>query len=170
MKPSPPQSLIKTQNLAQLIYKTTHIHLSWRDQDYGEILDHQLNAPLAADMESLFPDIRTLTPHSQALTFREVLFKHPASLSELHLVKRFAKHMRQNKEGGYPEEVAMVIYYGALASAELHTHTHITELTRADAKRGYQWARSRPWLPPDLRALFHRVCDQSSDSTESTPR
>ncbi len=137
--------------------ETTHERVTWADRDYGPMIEHQMNAPLAGDLGQLIPDIRDTLAETPVRTFRELLLHPHPPASVLRLVKDFAKQLCRSPQYAYPEQVATVLYYATLAAAETRIHIAITNLPRSEIRRGYTWAHNRPWIPPDLSRLFEEA-------------
>lgn len=160
----------EARKLNGLMIETTHESVTWTDQDYGPMIEHQMNAPLANDLAQLIPDAGDTLAETPIRTLKE-LFSHPhPPASILRLVKEFAKQLRRNARFAYPEHVATVLYYASIAAAESRSHTAITNLPRQEIRKGYAWSRDQSWIPPELRRLFeealakegHRPCQTAS--------
>jgi hypothetical protein len=131
----------------------------WTVADYGAMLDHQLDAPVDRDAQSFIPAAGGCAGDAPGLTFRGVLLASTPSLPMLRAVKNFARNLHQQMASGYPEDVALVLYFGALAAADRGGMCRITRLAEQELLEGYAWSLERPWLPADLRGLFRRAAD-----------
>lgn len=125
----------------------------WNVSDGEALLRHQLDARLDDDLSLCFADARAVVARSGFTTFGELLRAADPPVPPLRMVRQFAKMMSQ-KKACYPEEVALVLYYAAIAAAQVRAGAHITRLSSADFRRGCRWCLARAWLDPSLRDLF----------------
>ena len=145
---------VKDRHLDGLMDDTSCARRAWTNRDYGPIIEHQLDADLPDDLLRLFPNAVETLAGLDVSTFGELLF-HPApSVPALRLIKEFAKQLGENAWLAYPEDVANILYYAAIAAAECHAQEAITQLPREEVLKGYRWAQARPWIPERLRDLF----------------
>ena len=133
-------------NLATLLAPATPSPL-WNDSDLSALLIHQLQAPLA---------------RPGAPTFEEVLLSPTPQISHLRQVKDYAKALRDDPNSGIPSELCHVLYYAAIATAQLHTTDSLTSLDTASLKRGLTWALDQHWLPESLKQLFRRALERQN--------
>lgn len=148
------QLQVKARNMDRLMDQTTRVRQAWQDNDFGPIIEHQLDADLFDDLVRLFPNAAETLGGGSAATFGELFFRPQPAVPALRLVKDFAKQLGENAWLAYPEEVANVLYYAAIAAAECHAQVAITQLPRDEVLKGYRWAQARPWIPERLRDLF----------------
>jgi hypothetical protein len=129
----------------------------WTVDELGQVLVHQLSAPLLFDLASITSTCPDLTLAKdlggQPASFGE-LFRHPQPPIELlQLVKEFAKTSDQRENCPLPSEVSTVLYYAAILSARLRLNEHISTLSPELLRDGIRWALNQPWLGP-IRELF----------------
>jgi hypothetical protein len=134
----------------------------WDAEDLEGILEHQLAAPLEADLADLRPGLRRRLAELGAAggppiaTFRDLL-EHPRPpLELLELTKRFAKRCRSNPDAPLPDDIATVLYLAAIAAAMTRCATRITGLGDEGMRHGLRWALGRPWLDASTRKLLQR--------------
>ena len=157
MNPTPlemEQMRTEARRLDGLMDDTTCARQAWTIRDYGPIIDHQLDADLSDDLLRLFPNAAETLAGLGVSTFGELLFHPTPSVPALHLVKEFAKQLGGNAWLAYPEEVANVLYFAAIAAADCHAHAAITKLPREEVLKGYRWASTRVWILARLKDLF----------------
>jgi hypothetical protein len=135
----------------------------WEAEELGAILQHQLAAPLALDLNGIDPSLPDRLPQWAAAagpplrTFRD-LFQHPHPPVELlELTKRFAKLCRSHPESTLPEEVATLLYFLALAVALAKCGCRISKLSDAALRDGIAWALGQPWLDEITRQTLREV-------------
>jgi hypothetical protein len=133
----------------------------WRSDELGEILWHQLQAPLVFDLTSagggdagsstsLARDVEA----GQASNFG-ALFLHPhPPLPLLRLTKRFAKTSDRRAADPLPAEVATVLYYAAIVAARLRHGERISRVSDATLHDGTAWILRQQWVTGQLRELF----------------
>lgn len=118
------------------------------------MLRHQLDASLHEDLSLVFRSARAALADVSIRTFGELLH-HPAPPVEaLRMVKDFAKQLHSQARHAYPEDVATVLYFASIAAAALRAGAAISNLPASKRHEGYAWARSRTWLPTELKPLF----------------
>ncbi len=148
--------------MARLLEAEAGSEAEWTAADMAAILRHQLKAPLRADLSTTNPDAgKTLDTISEAgppsATFGE-LFAHPhPPLELLVLAKDFGKALRRDTSCGVPAEVATVIYYASIVSAQLRWGRRISALDEAGLRRGVEWVLAQSWLDATIRAMFEEA-------------
>jgi hypothetical protein len=146
------------KSLSDLLGANVRNAPQWRPDELGDILRHQLEAPLLFDLRgsgiwqraSMTAAPAAACPHS----FGELL-RHPSPpIDLLRLTKDFAKSSDLDPESPLPTEVATTLYYAAIVVAHLRHGQLITELEPGVVERGVEWALRRPWLDEITRELF----------------
>jgi hypothetical protein len=133
----------------------------WEPEELGEILRHQLSAPLKFDLLGVDqPLVRRLysewTPDPPVETFRDLL-SHPSPPVEiLDLTKQFAKASRTHSEGTLPEEVATVLHLLSVSAALIRCGRRITRLSDDGLRYSLDWAIAQPWVDKASRSLLER--------------
>ena len=129
----------------------------WDKGEYGECLRDQLAArvfrreadqTIEFDRSSASSEVAASGAH---LSIGELLAMPRPSVGMLEGLKRFAKQCAREESGLMPPDVAMVIYYAAIATAWSRCGEYISELDHAELRRGFEWACSRPWTPQAVR-------------------
>ena len=147
----------EARSLDGLMDEATLVRQAWANNDYAPMIEHQLDAELVDDLVRIFPNATETLAGIGALTFGDLL-SHPApSVPALRLVKEFAKQLGKNAWLAYPEPVANVLYFAAIAAAECQAQANITELPRPEVLKGYRWARAQVWTPAGLKGLFENA-------------
>jgi hypothetical protein len=139
----------------------------WGPDDLGEILRHQLAAPIlfgpdpAADRPTgAGPGGAGKAPVPPLSNFGDLL-THPAPpLELLRLTKEFAKASDTRPQCPLPKEVATALYYAAILAALLRHGQRITELSDRSLRSGAEWGLRQPWLPAQLRPLYQLGLDR----------
>lgn len=148
-----------TKSLASLLDLSDAAGDLWMPDELGAILEHQLDAPLAADLGRFEPGLdarlAALRPDGPPIrTFRD-LFSHPRPPVELlDATKRFAKHCRNHARNVLPVEVASVLYLLSIVVAMRRCGQRISGLDAESLRYGVDWARKQPWLNAATRSLL----------------
>lgn len=127
----------------------------WRSDEAADILMHQLQAPLAADLAGV-----NLDEHETGLTFGQLLAASDPSVELLRRVKEFAKSSGANSDRLLPREVAALLYIAAIAVARGRCGESISEQSDEAVRQKLQWAVSQDWISVELRAVLAEVAEQ----------
>lgn len=128
---------------------------NWRADELSAVLQHQLDAPLAADLYERLPtdERQRLSDVAAAATppvesFRDLLF-HPEPPEELSsLVHAFAQRPATARRAGLPAEVARVLDV-AMAAAQRRRGKAAGSVATADLR----WLAELDWAEPAVRQL-----------------
>src|SRR4051795_11531353 len=101
----------------------------WPSADLGEILRHQLDAPLSS----------VLPGQPDAVRVGELLNDPTPQVELLRDLKTFAKSADTRPDGPLPREVATALYYAAILAALVRGGDRITELDDAALRVGTEW-------------------------------
>jgi len=148
-----------TAKLAQLIASVNSKEGCWGPEELGDVLRHQLAAPLEVGEASTVAEAVSLSPEDER-ALREIknlgdLFAHPQPpLALLKLAKDFAKSNHECPNSPLPREVASVIYFGAIVTALLRCGKRITSLDDISLMAGFDWAAGQEWIGAQMRELF----------------
>lgn len=134
----------------------------WDADDLEAILEHQLAAPLEADLRGARPGFAAWLAEINATlrppiaTFGDLLSHAQAPIELLEVLKDFAKGCRSNADGPLPDDIATVLYLAAIAAAMVRHGARITRLGDEGVRHGLEWAQRQPWLDPKTRELLER--------------
>jgi hypothetical protein len=146
----------------------------WRPEEMAAIFRHQMAAPVLVDLAGFdavtAARLKTLTA-SQSLLLQSFadLFFHPAPpLELLELTKEFAKANMDPAESALPGEVAASLYYASIASALARLGQRISRLNDAELRRGFLWAKERPWMDAKTGQLLEEAMQKISSGDQRT--
>jgi hypothetical protein len=134
----------------------------WLSGELGDILRHQLTAPVDFDMSRLDPQSARRLRRTMAASVPRIrsfadLFRHPRPpLKLLELTKQFAKASRNHPESPLPEEIASILLYGSIVAARLRWGQRISDLDDDALLRALRWCLQQEWLDDAMRSLFLR--------------
>lgn len=131
----------------------------WKEEDYSEILGHQLSASVASELGRFFANRntpRSLIKHTQlrGQSFRDVLTQLNPSLQSLELIKEYAKAYMALATTLLPKPIFTMLYYASIAAALLRHNQNISSLDSHTVRCGFTWSLSQPWIDPALKPLF----------------
>ncbi len=163
------------------VFKSDSSHLSrlanldenaqdiWQPEELGDILRHQLNAPLAFDLTTREPRTQTVLDAVHATVAQPPrkfgdLFHHPhPPLDLLKLAKDFAKAHRNSPNSPLPHEIATVLYFASILVALSRHRQRITTLDNPSIRQGIEWVLNQTWVDDATRALFREGVKQLGD-------
>ena len=130
----------------------------WSAKELGDILRHQLRAPLLFDLGKLSPagevELRHFAQAGGRIENFGDLLHHPAPPVELlSLVKEFGKSGRTGATG-LPQEIATVLYYASIAAALVRHGRRITRMEDKPLRDGLKWAAEQPWVDDATRLVL----------------
>lgn len=143
-------------SMRQLLEATESGKSGWRDDELAEVFEHQLSAGLRDDLGLFFENVDGEVVRSGYTTFGDVLTAGHPPVALLRMIRQFAKKLSAQPDH-VPGDVALALYYAAIAAAQVRAGASITSMDREDILRGYAWAHDQAWLPACLRVLFEQA-------------
>lgn len=161
--------------LAQVFQLADEDRPSYRPEELGAILRHQLRTRVEFDLQALEPGIQRLLraaaecgdETSRIRTFGDLFSRPEPPIQLLYLTKKFAKQHLKHPESPLPPEIATVLYYGSIVAALVRWDRHITWLTDEELSAGLDLVLAQPWLTEDLRVLFRTARARFPESAPS---
>lgn len=149
--PRPFDSAVTSAGLARMLSLDPSGDL-WPASDLGDLLLHQLNASILADLrrcaaidDAALTRIETEYNAATHLTFRKILHDLPAPLELLRAVKDFGKSAYQI-QCPIPPQVGLVLYYTSIIVARLGHGVRITAMDDATLRQGLEWVINQTWV------------------------
>ncbi len=146
--------------LAELLRISGGIGPLWPPEELGEILRHQLSAPVEFDLGSLPAEVKRevrLTASAKGLLLKSFsdLLQHPRPpIKLLRMTKDFAKAHRESSSSPLPREIATILYFATIAVALVRCRQRISTLSDTALRDGFTWAREQDWTEEAIRTLF----------------
>lgn len=131
----------------------------WTADELGDVLAHQLAAPLEDDLGELGADVASALRARPAsgpplATFADLL-RHPGPPRLLlDGLKRFGKLHRRDDSAAIGPSIATLLYYAAVLLARVRLGERITALADAQIAEGVRWATAQPWVDAETRAIL----------------
>ena len=132
----------------------------WGPEELGEILEHQLAAPLECDLDSLDKRlVRRLKEINSAggtplVSFGDLLHHPSPPVEFLELTKRFAKICRSDRHSPLPSEIATILYFSSIVVAMTKCGRRITKMDDRSVQYSLNWAIRQPWLDDSTRKIL----------------
>lgn len=132
----------------------------WRPEELGAVFKHQMHTPIQFDLagqDPVFRDRLRLLAASEGLLLQSFhdLFCHPhPPLHLLEIVKDFAKRLAADPHSPIPRDIARVLYYLSIATAQWRLQRRISALDTGRLARGLRWALAQPWLDRDAHEIL----------------
>jgi hypothetical protein len=132
----------------------------WSADELGQILAHQLFAPLAVDLQIVgrIDAARAAELGASATppigTFRDALLHPEPHIGILATIKQFAEVELHSPEKSLPHDVALLLYDAAIVAARLRCGARITSLPDTKLIESLTHLLAEAWLEPGVRTLL----------------
>jgi hypothetical protein len=133
--------------------------VGWGEGELANILDHQLRAPILADLQPNATLLQSLglgkvrRGDAALETFGDLL-KHPRPpLLLLQLAKEFAKTADNQLFDPLPPPVAEALYLLIIAAALVRNGQRITTMDDEEFLTGLEWLANQQWIAAPWREL-----------------
>ena len=84
-----------------------------------------------------------------------LLYRPETSLEILRRIKNYTKQYDKNTSEIH--DVALIIYYAAIAHGLVYHHEKISEYDLNKLKEAFSKIHNQDWIPQDLRSLFEQA-------------
>jgi hypothetical protein len=128
----------------------------------GLLLDHLAGSlPPDPALIELLPEIlgslcRQLRPFTGE-SLRTLLLDPKVDLSVLERIKDHAKALGATAGSDIEREVALALYFAAIAAGLLYHRTRVSQQSWAHLEQSFKTLSRQPWVPSDLAELFTRA-------------
>ncbi|MFC1764637.1 hypothetical protein ACFL6U_21535 [Planctomycetota bacterium] len=116
-------------------------------------IDQALEEALPAMIQSLARELESLSGSSLG----ELLTSPETSTEILVKIKDHAKERGNTAQKETEREIALAVYYAAIAAALVHHNTKISEHTDQNLKNAFNKLEQHAWMPTNLRTLFQEA-------------
>lgn len=145
--------------LAQLLAIGAQSDYQWTEKELGEILEHQLQGVLSTQLLLAVNRISEEPSSSQKsvnwpTTFSDALLSSHTTVEILREIKDHFKALFHSENHGFPEDVAMALYYAALASAFVRFGIRISSLDDQSFHDGLNSLIQKSWISAELCRLY----------------
>ncbi len=137
--------------------------VDWRPEEMGAILRHQLDAPLAVDLEAANPDLakrlREVTaarPGSELQTFADVFGHTHVPVQYLEIIAAFAQNQMDNRSAVIPREIARVLFDACLALALTFHGRRLSAMPKESLTREFEQTLALPWIGDVVSAVIRQ--------------
>ncbi len=150
-------------NLARLLKLEEGRRDEWGTDEVEQILEHQLQAPLADEIGRIYPEKQDQVRdqgRAQEPPIETVgdLLRHDAPPEDLlDMLKDGAKAARRDTTESLPVEVPTAIYFASIAAALVKNDERISSLSSEEMKKGFDWASGQDWFGKQLKDLLQEA-------------
>ena len=133
------------------------------EKNRADILLDTLALKLPVDpalLESLPAALRSLSEQLQSvsgLPLRKLLQDSKTRTTSIRKIKDFAKELGSSANDQIERDVALAIYFAAIASALLFRSVKISEYSYKELEQSFDALTGHDWVPPDLSRLFKKA-------------
>lgn len=141
------------------------------DEEKGELLLDRLAEPLLLDPSFVrsLPDVPHLLSNAMELcsgnTIEDLLLNKDVGVGLLKKVKDVNNKLSRQTDSKVEKDVAIAIYYAAIASVLVFRGQKITGFEYSDLEKSFEQLKGKSWMSTDLRDLFERACEVCRDSS-----
>jgi len=142
----------ESSRLAILFGVGTQREIGWLEDDLRDLLQHQLEMPLAKELYLEASQLRALelagsdSVQQPLRTFGDLLTHDAPPVWLLESVKEFAKTADSRHDHPLPEKIATALYYLTIASALVRLKRQITSISEDGIFEGLTWLIRQTWV------------------------
>ena len=116
-------------------------------------VDPALLELLPAVLRSLSEQLRSVS----GLPLGDLILDPQTKIALIRRIKDFAKDLGTTASGEIERDVALAIYFAALASALVHHNVKISRHTYDKLEQSFERLSTHDWISPDLSQLFKKA-------------
>ncbi len=95
----------------------------------------------------------------------KLLLDSQTNLGILTKIKDYSKHIGVTEKPKDEHDVALVIYYWAIANALLYHQERITDFSSDELKNSFDSLCNQPWIPKNIVRLLAQASEQCTEDT-----
>jgi len=142
------------QLLGHMLESVSKVPWTWGTEDFGTMLTHLLQCPVLP-LVGIHSSEAGSGDETNELLLHEAILSPTTDLDVLKAVKRFARRNANQDSGSFPSEIASVIYFASLASAQVYHCKPITKSNKDVLVHGFAVMADLDWVPDEFQALYH---------------
>lgn len=111
-------------------------------------------------LESLPPVLRALSEELKSvsgLPLGDLLQDSQTKIAIIRRIKDFAKELGNSAQDTIERDVALAVYFAAIAGALLFHSVKISEYSYKELEQSFNTLTGHDWIPPDLSRLFKKA-------------
>ena len=148
-------------------------------QEKAELLASRLAEPLMLDpsVTKLLPAIPSLLSGAMDISggepIRTLLLNPESTISVLRKVKNYNNKLSRRAESCIERDVAVILYYGAIASALVFHNKRISRFFYKSLERSFSSLIGKTWITTELTTLFAealKICQSSHKKSKSSDK
>ena len=169
MKHSPKKfdlSIEQSTNLLKLALESNQNDKTQdKEKDRAELLLDILASKLPINpalLESLPDVLRSLSEELQSvsgLPLEKLLQNPKTKTAVLRKIKDFGKELGTSSKDELERDMALAIYYAAIAGALVFHNVKISEYSHKQLEQSFETLSKHPWIPPNLAGLYKKACE-----------
>ena len=136
------------------------VRLSDRPPDAQHRYGHGKIENLSALIETLPPILQSLSDELQSVSgrpLRELLQSPETKTVLLRRIKDFAKELGASTKDDVEREVALAIYFAAIANALVYQNVKISQYSYTELEQSFETLSGHDWIPPNLSKLLQKA-------------
>jgi len=168
MKDSPKKfdlSIEQSTNLLKLALESNQNKKTQdTEKDRAELLLDTLASKLPVNpalLESLPAVLRSLSEELQSvsgLPLGKLLQNSKTKTTLLRRIKDFGKELGTSANDEIERDVALAIYFAAIAGALVFHNVKISEYSYKQLEQSFETLSKHDWIPPNLAGLYRKAC------------
>ena len=130
-------------------------------------MDPKILSSLPTFLRTVGQDLRSVAGE----TLDNMLQDKQIGLPAIQKIRDYAKIIGKMSDAKYNHDVALAVYYAAIAHALIHHKKKITKYSYKELQISYAQLTTQDWIPQNLIQLFARAmkyCDEKTTSQEKS--
>jgi hypothetical protein len=133
------------------------------DESKAELLLDRLAQPLLPDtaLSRFVPDVPeflvSVISSCEGIRVGDLLLNKEVDVALLGRIKNDNGKLSQQADNRVRKDVAVALYYAAIASALVFHHRKISDFSFADLDKAFQKLQQKEWISMDLRDLYDKA-------------
>ena len=116
-----------------------------------------LDAAVADDLQVIFERLLHHLSPLRGKTLGDAILEEETDLQTVKMIKDYGKKLAGRKHSGIEHDIAVTIYFAAIASALLFHSKRITSYAYKDLARDFEMLMNKPWMAPEIATHLSRA-------------